>query len=567
MGNIVIVGGMAAGCKVASRLSRLVRGHEIIVVEKTPFVSMNNCGLLSFVGGEIDNLSDLMKTSYNLLRDEKYFENVRNVRVLTKTEVCEINTRKRELKCVAVGTGNKFQLMYDSLVIATGIRPSKPQFPFVDSPLISSFHYPSDALRFREGVQHGAINKVAIIGGGIKGCSLAESLITLWGIDVVLIEKEEALLPTLVDLEVSCYIQSSIQSDKLSLFLWSSVEKIECNEKGSPVIHLKDGQSISVDYVFYCIGVKPNTELARAAGILVGSTGGILVDEKMRTSAEHVWAAGGCVELTNMVSGQGDHFPCSSLSLRMGRTAADSIVGRGLPLKGTVRSLSMKLFDKFIGCAGLTEKSAGKIGIKTGSVIGCWPDQPDYYHESKPVLAKLIYEKPGLRLLGLQLVGEKDVTRYIDLFSDLLLRRRTVESLLQVELASSSAYSAPDTLLNHLGSMAISQELDGATNVSPINAMFFKGTFIDVRETQERSDSPFSNSCTGISLTELKTRLKDFSTDQEIVFVCGMGARGYEATRMFLKHGYKKVSYLGGGVLLYNAVRVGKFKWQDKINA
>ena len=566
MGNIVIIGGMAAGCKVASRLSRLLTGHKIIVIEKMPFVSMNSCGLLPFVAGEIDDVSDLMRTSYNVLRDEKYFDSVRNVNVLTKTEACEIDTRKRELVCRAIDSGDKFRLPYDSLVIATGFQPVKPEFSLRDSTLISSFHYLSDAQKFREKVQHGAISKVVIIGGGIKGCSLAEALVTLWGIDVALIEREENLLPVLLDREIAYYIQSSIKSGKLDLILSSSIEKIEDDKRGSLNVCLQNGGSILADYVFCCTGVKPSTDLARGANIQTGVTGGIVVDEKMRTSVEHVWAAGSCVELTNMVTGQGDYFPSNPLSIRMGRVAADSILGRESSLKGTVRPFSLKLFDKFICGAGLTERYARKFGLNVGSVVGCWSDGADYYRDSKPIIAKLVYEKPGLRLLGLQMAGEKDLTRYIDLFSELLSRRRTVECLLQVELASSPGCGASDILLNHLGTMAINQELDGVKNVSPVDAMSFKGTFIDVREPHERTDHPFSNSCIGIPMSDLRTRLNDFNSNQEIIFVCGMGSRGYEAARMFLNHGYKRVSYLGGGILLYDAVRVENFKRLNRTN-
>lgn len=567
MGNIVIIGGMAAGCKVASRLSKLLKGHQIIVLEKGSYVSFNSCGLLSLVGGEISDVTDLMKTSYDIVRDEKYFESVKNVKVLKKTEALDINAKKREVKCLDLDSGRKFQLPYDSMVIATGFLPVRPEFPIANSNLVSSFHYPSDAQGFREKVQRGAIGKVVIIGGGIKGCSLAESLVTLWGVDVVLIEREDCLLPLMIDSEISYYIQHSIETGKLRLLLSAVVEKIESDEKGSPVVFLQNGESILADYVFYCVGVKPNTGLARTANISIGSTGGIIVDEKMRTTLENVWAAGGCVEVTNLVTGQGDYFPCSSLSVRMGTVAADSIVGRESTFRGAVRSLSVKLFDKFICVTGLTERLARKTISNVGSVIGCWPDAPEYFRDSKPILAKIVYERPGLRLLGLQLVGSKDLTRYIDLLSELISRRRTLESLLQVELASSSHYSAPDTLLNHLASMAISQELDGVRNIGPMFNPSFKTTFIDVREAHERSGHPFPGCCINIPLSELRARLKDFEVNQAITFVCGMGARGYEAARMFLKHGYRNVSYLGGGILLYGAIHDGRFKSQDQQNS
>jgi NADPH-dependent 2,4-dienoyl-CoA reductase/sulfur reductase-like enzyme/rhodanese-related sulfurtransferase len=552
--NIVIIGGMAAGCKAAARLSRLSSDYRITIIEKGPFISFSSCGLPLFASGEIDGISDLSKTSYGIARDAKYFGEVKGVRVLTETEAREIDAERREVRCKGHGCDETIVLPYDSLIFATGSEAVKPIFPCASSPGISSFHSPSDAAKFRKAAQEGKVRKAVVIGGGFVGCEMIEALSSLWGIETVLVEKEESLLSGSLDEEISIYLESRIKPDKAKLLLSTAVDKIETDEKGSPVVVLETGQRIPSDYTFYCLGVKPNAELARKSGIRVGSRGGILVDDQMRTNVRNIWAAGDCAEIRNLVTGMSECFSFGSLSNRMGRVAADSIAGRDTSFKGAVATVSLKLFDNIVCAAGLTEKKARKLGFETGSVIGCWSDRPDYHPEAKLLLGKLVYEKPGLRLLGLQLVGEGEVTRYIDVFSELLAERKTVEALLDVEHGYTPAHSSPISPLNHLGAMACNQELDGVRNLSPLRVASFEGTIIDVRESSEAEYLPFPGNSIQISLSDLRTRLNDFAPDEPLLFVCEKGPRAYESARVFLNRGHKNVSYLGGGNLLYTAV-------------
>lgn len=546
---------MAAGCRTAARLSRLSPDYKITVVEKGPYISFSSCGLPLYAEGEIDGISDLTKTSYGAIRDEEYFRNVKGVTVLTKTEVDRIDTTKNEVRCRDLDNGGGvFVLPYDYLVIATGAETVKPKFSNVLSPKISPFHSPSDAENFRKVAQKGGVGKAVIIGGGFVGCELIEALSSLWGIETVLVEKEDALLPGALDTEIATYLQSRIGSDKVQLLLSKGVERIDTDKNGSPVVVLDDGQRIETDYVFYCLGVKPNVELARKANVRTGERGGIVVDEKMRTSVRNVWAAGDCVEIKNLITDKPECLSFGSLSNRMGRVAADSIAGREASFRGAVGTVSLKLFDEIVCAAGLTEKRAKKLGYDAASVLGSFPDRPDYHPESKMLIAKLVYEKRGMRLLGLQLVGEGEVTRYIDVFSELLADKKTVAELLELEHAYTPAHSSPISPLNSLGFMAYNQETDGMRNVSPYDARSFEGTFIDVREPAEVESLPFPEESVRIPLSELHSKLDEFDTDTTIMFVCERGPRAYEAARAFLKHGHKNVSYLGGGNLLYDAI-------------
>ena len=551
MYNVIIIGGMAAGCKAAARLSRLSLDYQITIVEKSPFISFSSCGLPLYASGELNDLNELTMTSYGIVRNEKYFCEIKGIKVLTKTEVKSLDPLNHKVECFSLERNETFSLSYDSLLIATGSKVINPSFKFSQSPLISPFHSPLDAKKFRQAVQQGNLKKAVIIGAGFIGCELAESLSSLWGIETILIDKEDSILLGCLDKEISAYAEYSITSNKIMLLLSTSVDKIELDKKGHPLIILDNGQQIVSDYVFYCLGVKPDSGLAQNANIKTGKFGGILVDEQMRTSVADIWAAGDCVEITNLVTGKSDYYSYGSLANRMGRTAADSISGRRTSFTGSSGTLSLKLFDTIITASGLSEKRALNLGYSTGSVIGCWSDRPDYHPEAKNLIGKLVYDKPGLKLLGLQLVGEGEVTRYIDVFSDLLSNHKSVYDLINVEHGYTPAHSSPISVLNNLGYMALNQELEGIKNFNPLMFSSFNGVCIDVRETSEIEAFPFKVKTIQIPLSELRLKITDLKNNmninQPILFICEKGPRAYEAVRMTINNGFNNVAYLAGG--------------------
>ena len=554
---------MAAGCKAAARLNRICSNYHITIIEKKPCLSVSSCGLPYYAGGDIDDFSELLKTSYGAIRDEKYFHDVKGIDVLTNTLVSEINTRKKEVVCCNI-KDETFTLKYDALIIAIGSIPKEPLFQYQTSPAISFFHSPMDSKNFREAVQKGEVDKAVIVGGGFIGCEMLEALTLLWGIETVLIEKEKSLLPGCLDPEISYFIEGCIKSDKIKLMLSKSVNKIEIDENNKPVVFLEDISKINSDYVFFCLGVKPNTKLAQKSNIQTGNNCGIIVDDQMRTNHSDIWAAGDCVEVRNIITNKLDYFSFGSLANRMGRIAADSIAGKSSSFNGAAGTFSLKLFDNIIGATGLTEEKAKKLGFKTGSVIGCWPDRPDYYPEMKNLFGKLVYEKGSLRLLGLQMVGEGEVTRYIDVFSELLFRKGNLDDLINLEHGYTPAHSSPISPLNNLGFMAINQECEGIKNFNPLVLSTFKGIFIDVREPYEIDSIPFPHKCIQIPLSEIRLKLDELNLEQAIVCVCEKGPRSYEAARILISHGYKNVAYLGGGILLYG--RIVKSNYVESMN-
>ncbi len=566
MYDVIIIGGMAAGCKAAARLSRLSSDYHITIIERKPIISFGNCGLPFYASGEVDDLYELAKTSYGVLRDADYFRDVKAVKVLTKTEVVEINTDKCEVTCNTDDDEKTTTLPYNALIIATGSKAAKPNFEFPDSPVISSFLTAPDAKNFREAAQKGQVGKAVVFGGGFIGCELTEALRSLWGIETILIEKEESLLSKFLDPEISRLVENQIEKNGVQIFFSSEIEKVETDEKKLPVTIFTDGIKIKSDYLFYNLGVIPETDLAKTAGVKTGKLGGIIVDEQMKTSVPNIWAAGDCVETKNLITGKPDYFPLGSLSNRMGRVAANSIAGREDYFNGAAGTVSLKVFDLVVSASGLTEKKAKAFGYKTGSVIGCWKDRPDYHPEAKDLFGKLIYEKESLKLLGIQLVGEGEVNRYVDVVSELLANNKTVYDLLNIEHGYMPAHSSPISPLNYFGYMVINHEKDGVLNVTAEQLSSFGGLFIDIRESEEINASTFSHNAVHIPLADLRKKLDEFDLNQPIMFICEKGTRAYGAATTFMNYGYKNISYLGGGNNFYKEVNKRSNKYTDSKN-
>src|SRR3989339_762718 len=493
--NIVIIGGMAAGCKTAARLKRI-------------------------------------SPDFN---------------VMTETLVEKIDYNKKLVECLDIKNGNRFSLTFDKLVISTGAKAKKPLFPVPDFEKISTFHNPLDAKKIRELAQTGKIGKAVIIGGGSICCELAESLAGLWGIETHLVELEDRLLPTSLDKEMSRFLEKTFISNEINLHRSSRVEKVLENDEGNPVVYLINGEEIDSDYVFLCIGIEPEVELARSIGVSIGESGGISVDSQMRTNLENVWAGGDCVEVKSLITGKPDLFPYGSLANRQGRVIANSIAGLKSELKGASGAISLKVFGLITASCGLSENNAINEGFNAGVVWGSWHDRPDFHPDAKSLLGKMIYEKGTMKLLGLQLMGRGEVTRYIDVFSVLISNGATANDFLDVEHAYTPPHSSPLNPLNSLGAMAISQEEGGIKALNPLLLEQFDGNILDIREPFEISNTPLGKDAKEYPIMEYRNQINEFDKDEPLLIICQKGPRSYEAVRTFINAGFSNVQYIGGG--------------------
>jgi NADPH-dependent 2,4-dienoyl-CoA reductase/sulfur reductase-like enzyme/rhodanese-related sulfurtransferase len=548
MKKVVMVGGMAAGCKAAARLKRLNPDHQVTIIEKKPFVSFGTCGMPFFASGDIDDFSELMSTPYGLVRDAEFFKESKGIDVLINSEVTRIDTEKKIISYKNLISGEFTDIEYDELVIGTGAAPLSPRFPCPESDKISTFHNPLDAKYFRQKAQTGKIGKAIVIGGGYIGCELAEALVSLWGIETTLIELENNLLPRCMDEDIAKLLETVFTKEDIELKLSTKVEKIELDDEGSPIVYTNDGwDSGAADHVFLCMGIKPSIALAESIGVKIGEQGGIVVNEHLQTNIPNVWAAGDCIETINLITSKPSLFPLGSLANRQGRVIADNIAGRDSKFKGAIGTISMKAFGLITASAGLTEKDAKRSGFDTGAVTATFYDRPDYHPDNKNLFGKLVYDKKNMRLLGLQLAGYGEVTRYIDSFSVFASNGMTCYDLIDFEHAYTPPHSGPMNPLNSLGAMAISQE-EGIACISFIEAANFDGQIIDVREEAEVNAYSYSEKAKCYSIMEYKKHLDEFDKEKPLLVVCQKGPRSYEAAMTFIQNGFKDVKYLGGGV-------------------
>jgi len=552
MHKVIIIGGMAAGCKAAARLSRFSSDFDITIIERRSVISVANCGLNLFAAGDIDNIDELLKTGYGAIRDDKYFKDVKGVTVLLNTEVSTIDVNNCKVDCKNTKNKKTTSLPYDSLLIAIGTKSIEPKFPFPKSSKISSFHSTLDAKKFREAAQLGQVGKAVIIGGGFIGCELIEVLNSLWGIETTLIEKEDHLLSKFLDSEVSKLVVNRIKEYDVKLLLGEEVCKIELNDEGEVTVHLVSGDIIKSDYVFYNLGVKPEVTIAEKAGIEIGECGGIRVDHEMKTNIANIWAAGDCVETKNLVTDKFDLYSLGSLSNRMGRVAANSIASEEAYFDGIVGATSLKLFDMIFSSVGLIEKRATQFKFDVGTVYGCWSDRPDFHPCVKNLYGKLVYEKKTLKLLGIQLIGKGEVNRYLDVFSELLKQKKSAIDLLNIEHGYTPAHSSPLSPLYYLGCMVINQEENKVKNHNPNFLDRFTGLFIDIREQEEVDTYPFEYDAVHIPIDKFRSRIDEIDITKPLMIICQKGQRAYEVGKILVNMGAVDVSYLGGGVLLHN---------------
>lgn len=552
--DFVIIGGVAAGTKTAATLARRLPGASITVFQKEEHISYGTCGLPYFASGDINSFEELTMTQYGVVRSPEFFKNSKGVNISINCEVVSIDRKAKTVSVKNLKTGKTFEHGYGKLVLGTGANSAKPPFPVAESPRIKPFTRPADAINFRKMAQTGQIGTAVVVGGGFIGCEVAEAAGSLWGIEVTLIEKENQLLPYVIDPEMAAIVNRELKRQDVNVITGAAVEKIELNGDGNPVVKIQGQDEITADYVFLCLGVKPEVSLAKACGLEIGKTGAILVDKNMRSSDEHIYAGGDCIESYHQITGSKVYMPMGSLANRHGWTIAENLVGNDIEFPGVVGAFLVKVFDLNVGAVGLTETAAADAGIKAKAIWGSFPEKPDYYPEGKTFSLKMVYRENDRKLLGLQAAGKGDICRRIDVFSSFLQRRAAIDDLLNFEQGYAPPYSEALDPLFHLAAMAFAQS-KGVSFISPggdFSKVNGEVIWLDVREDDEiKVDSwPYDNhgKMINIPLDDLVNRLDELDKDKKIILICKRGPRSYQAS-VILKHaGFNDVNIIGGGV-------------------
>jgi NADPH-dependent 2,4-dienoyl-CoA reductase/sulfur reductase-like enzyme/rhodanese-related sulfurtransferase len=549
--EIVIIGGVACGCKTAASLARRMPQAMITLFQKEKELSYGTCGLPYFASGDIDSFRELTLTSYDVVRDSGFFKKSKNFDAVTESQVMAINREEKFVLVKDLKSGREYKHGYGKLVIATGANHKTLPLDIPVSDRIKPFTRPEHAINFRRMAQTGKIGSALILGGGFIGCEVAEAAAGLWGIETSLVEMEGQILPYVLDREMALPAEKEMENNGVKLYLGRSATKIEMPNEETVRVTLSDGTSLEVDYLFLCVGVKPATDLAREAGLEIGSTRGIKANQFMQTSDPDIYAGGDAVESTHCLTGKPIYIPMGSLANRHGRIIAEHISGGKESFPGVLGAFMIKVFEMNVGSVGLSEAEAIKNGIDVVSVWGSFVDKPDYYPENKSISIKMIIDAKDRRLVGLQGVGKGDIVRRVDVFSAFLQSKSRLDDLLNFEHGYAPPYSEALDPLYHLAAVAKSVEL-GFGQENP-GGSFDSGDFIllDVREEEEIESIPFkTKNSVRIPLNDLRENLDKLDKGKKIVILCHRGPRSYQAAVILKNAGFENSSYIAGGTTL-----------------
>ena len=536
--RIVVVGGVAGGATCAARLRRLDEEAEILVLDRGPYVSFANCGLPYYVGDVIRDEAKLLLATSALFR-ERF-----NIEVRTRTDVLAIDRAARTIAIKNLDTGKESSEPYDVLVLSPGAAPIRPSWPGIDLPGIFTLRNIPDSRAMRDWIDSAKPKTAVIVGGGFIGLEMAENLAHR-GIAVSIVELAEQVMPPL-DPELASYAAKHLESRGVHLVLGDAVAAFEQAADGSLRVRTKSGATLDADMVVLSIGVRPESELARAAGLEIGKRGGIRVSEQMRTSDPHIYAIGDAVEVRDYVTGEWALIPLAGPANRQGRVAADAICGRDSRFRGTQGTAVCGFFGLTVALTGATEKSLVRAGRKDFQAVYLHPGHHvGYYPGAHPIHLKLLFRISDGLVLGAQAVGEKGVERRIDVIAQAIQMRATVFDLEEAELCYAPQYGGAKDPVNFAGMIA-ANAVRGDVQIAPwADLDSTSACILDVREPHEFGAGAIEGSI-NIPLGQLRNRIGELPASKEIWVTCAVGQRGYYACRILAQHGLRARNLSGG---------------------
>lgn len=555
--RIVVIGGSAAGPKAAARAKRLDPEAEVTIIQKASEMSMASCGYPYFVGGVFNNRNALLSTPYGEVRDPHYFINTKGIKARTETEVMSIDRSRKVLSCRDLNSGTVDEVPYDKLIIATGAKARKPPVPGIDLHGVTTLQSMRDADFLRRIRDEGTIKKAVVIGGGLIGIETCEAL-QLSGIDITVIEMLPQILMFL-DWELAKILENHVRSNAANVITDVKLAEFIGEDGRLKAVKLENGTELPCELAVLAIGVVPNIELAQAAGLEIGATGGILVDKYMQTSDPDIYAVGDCVELVHRITGKKTRAPFGDLANLEGRVAGENAaLGNSVTFPGTIHTGICKVFNFNAGSTGLSETRARQEGYKNVvSVINASLDKPEFMG-AKLLISKMVVDGDTGRILGVQCVGPGDVGKQVATAAMAILGKLTVADVVNADLPYAPPFSlAIDHFiatahimenklkgrLNGIGAVQLKEKLDNGE----------KPYLLDLRTPDEFDTMRIGIGETLIPIGDLRNRFGDLpqDKDREIVCYCKISLRGYEAAVLLKNAGWKNVKVLEGGVMAW----------------
>lgn len=528
----VIVGGGACGASCAARLRRLDEKAEIIILEATDEISIANCGLPYYCSGVISSRDDM------IVAKPQIFSGLLNIEVRLNSKVTSINSDKK-----TVTVNNDYELSYDNLVLALGASPVKPPIEGINNEKIFTVRTLSDADGIKDFIKSKNTRKAVVIGGGFIGVEMAENFLEM-GLDTTLVEAAPQILAPF-DTDMVCFAQNELKDRGCKLILNNGVKAFK-----DDVIELSSGDKIPYDIAILGIGVKPDTEIAKNAGISLGINGSVKVNEYMQTSVQNIWAGGDSVEVIDFTTGKPSLIPLAGPANRQGRIIADNICGKNQTYKASQGTCVIKVFDKTLAAVGENEKQLQNSGTNYLKNIVMCNSHAGYYPNAKFMTIKLLFTPEG-KILGAQAEGYEGVEKRIDVISTVMRLNGKVQDLIDLELCYAPPYSSAKDPVNLLG-MSSQNILDGL-----FKPAFYEdlkdAVIIDVRPSSAYQMSNIEGAIS-IPAAEIRKRLDEIPKDKKVVLHCRRGYTSYVAARILSGYGYSDIYSFCGGKLLYDEI-------------
>lgn len=535
--RVIVVGAVALGPKAACRIKRIDPTAQVTMIDKDNIISYGGCGIPYYIGGDVAELEGLRSTSAHVVRDEKYFQEAKDVEVKTQTEAIAIDRRAKTVTVRYLPDGTEEDLVYDKLVLGTGAVPVVPPFPGVDLPgviPVASLHH---AQKIKDKISKGQVGKAVVIGAGAIGLEMAEALTDLWGVETTLVEMMDQLAPTAFGEDMALVMKNHMEDKEVRVLLSERVQRILGDDENGVTGVETDRRTIDCEMVIMAVGVRPNTALARDAGLAIGSFGGILVDKCMRTSDPHIYAGGDCVEIPHLVSGQNIPMALGSLANRQGRVIGTNITGGSEQFKGTVGTFCLKIFDLGIARAGLTVSQARAAGYDPAHTVVVQADRAHFYPDMQLMILKLIADRKTGKILGIEAIGPQGdaVKSRVDSVAVLLQNEISLSEVTTLEVGYAPPFASAMDIINNAGN-SLENIIDGYYD--PVDVIDFLKIFkegktrvLDVRSPVQAGPfvEKYGDRWINIDQGELRTRLDEIPRDEPLFLVCGSGPRSYEA--------------------------------------
>ncbi len=542
--NIIIIGGVAGGASAAARLRRLSEEHRIIMFERGKYISFANCGLPYHIGGTISERDNLLVQTVEGM-EERF-----NIDIRIETEVLSIDSKKHTVQAKDLTTGEVYEEAYDKLLLSPGAEPVRPPIPGIDSPKILTLRNMSDMDRIIEQLQQTSAKKAVVIGAGFIGMEIAENLHDK-GIAVAVVEKMDQVLAP-VDIEIAAQVHQHFKEFNVGLYLGDGVIKFE--DTGSAVlVSLESGAALAADIVILAIGVRPETSLAQAAGLEIGVTRGIKVNEYLQSSDDDIYAVGDAIEVANYITGKETLIPLAWPANRQGRIVADNMLGQNLKkYTGSLGTSILKVFDLTVSATGMNEKALKAAGLAYGTdylvVTVNRNNHAGYYPGAVPFTLKLIFSPEG-KIFGAQGVGYDGVDKRIDVIATAIKAEMTIYDLQELELAYAPPYNSAKDPVNIAGYAA-----ENLINGTVKNFRWYElddllaqehNVLLDIRTADEHELGVIPGSI-HIPLDELRARSSELDTAKTYLVYCQIGQRGYVAARILQNQGFDVMNFDGG---------------------